>query len=202
MPHLLGCLDVRARLAGLGPLDERPLTQLVDNLGRPAFVVDVRSKILCANDAALAVADAGLVRVRAGRLALPSVQPRRWEALLHAGSGVVRLGMRGKHEPVVGRLLPLRLPGSAGLYLFEVTYPHLRRFQRQMATEQFGLTPTEAVVAEALASGSSVQQLTQLLKTKDSTVRTHLKALFAKTETSRQGELVAVLSRFLIQTDS
>jgi DNA-binding CsgD family transcriptional regulator len=59
----------------------------------------------------------------------------------------------------------------------------------------FGLTDTEARVARRLAQGLSLDEISNAhLVTKD-TVRTHLREIFAKTQTRRQGELAALLNR-------
>jgi DNA-binding CsgD family transcriptional regulator len=57
----------------------------------------------------------------------------------------------------------------------------------------FGLTTAEAILANAVASGRSLNAHAQDRGIAISTVRTQLRALFAKTETHRQGELVARL---------
>lgn len=61
----------------------------------------------------------------------------------------------------------------------------------------FGLTPAEARLAAALAAGSDLNAEADRLKLSRETVRHQLKAIFAKTGTHRQGELVSLLSRLL-----
>ena len=57
----------------------------------------------------------------------------------------------------------------------------------------FGLTGAEAILAHAVASGRSLSTHARERGVAISTVRTQLRALFAKTQTHRQGELVARL---------
>lgn len=59
----------------------------------------------------------------------------------------------------------------------------------------FGLTPAEARLAAALYAGKSVHQTAAEFGVETSTLRSHLKNIFAKTGTGRQAELVAVLAR-------
>ena len=59
----------------------------------------------------------------------------------------------------------------------------------------FRLTPTEAQLAIRIAGGLSLDQVAEELNMSRETSRNHLKAIFAKTGTHRQGELVALLSR-------
>ncbi len=71
-----------------------------------------------------------------------------------------------------------------------------RRTQQPVSLlrQTFGLTLTEARVASRLASGESLDEIADHLQVSVGTVRNHLKRVFAKTETSRQAELVALIS--------
>jgi DNA-binding CsgD family transcriptional regulator len=57
----------------------------------------------------------------------------------------------------------------------------------------FELTPKEAAVAVALANGLSVEEVSKTNGTTLNTIRTQLKAIFRKTGTRRQTELVRLL---------
>jgi DNA-binding CsgD family transcriptional regulator len=61
----------------------------------------------------------------------------------------------------------------------------------------FGLTPAEARLASIMATGANPELAADQLHVSRETVRNQLKALFAKTATHRQGELVALLSKLL-----
>jgi DNA-binding CsgD family transcriptional regulator len=65
---------------------------------------------------------------------------------------------------------------------------------RQLIT-LFGLTVAEARVASEIANGNRLQDIAAARNLSISTLRTQLRAVFAKTETSRQSELVKLLSR-------
>ncbi len=58
---------------------------------------------------------------------------------------------------------------------------------------KFGLTIMETRVATLLMDGRSVTEIAKELASVPATIRTHLQALFAKTGTRRQGQLVSVL---------
>lgn len=62
----------------------------------------------------------------------------------------------------------------------------------------FGLTETEARLASRLACGESLQDVVDVLGVSLATGRVHLNAVLAKTGTSRQAELVAVLGRLAL----
>ena len=59
---------------------------------------------------------------------------------------------------------------------------------------EFGLTKAEARLALYLADGASLPSIAQAFDVKLTTIRSQLQQVFAKTGTSRQAELVAVLS--------
>jgi DNA-binding CsgD family transcriptional regulator len=61
----------------------------------------------------------------------------------------------------------------------------------------FKLSPAEANLAMLLASGDPVETVADTLRVAKNTARTQLKAVFAKTQTHRQAELVALLASFL-----
>jgi DNA-binding CsgD family transcriptional regulator len=59
----------------------------------------------------------------------------------------------------------------------------------------FGLTFAEAKLAAALADGTSLDTAAEELDISRQTARSQLKIVFAKTDTHRQGQLIALLSR-------
>lgn len=63
-----------------------------------------------------------------------------------------------------------------------------------LLSDVFGLTKAEAKIAQMLAPGASLTEISSALDVKVSTVRIHLKAIFWKTGTRRQSELVALLA--------
>jgi DNA-binding CsgD family transcriptional regulator len=59
----------------------------------------------------------------------------------------------------------------------------------------FGTTKAEARIANRLLCGESLQEIAETTGVSIGTVRSQMKALFVKTETHRQAELVALLTR-------
>ncbi len=59
--------------------------------------------------------------------------------------------------------------------------------------QQFKLSHAEFAIASYLVRGFSIKEVADKNGTKETTVRTQIKAIFAKTETSRQAELIALL---------
>lgn len=72
--------------------------------------------------------------------------------------------------------------------------------QPSLATleQVFGLTRGEAQVAIRLMCGESLREIATALRVGVETVRTRVKSIFAKTQTNRQAELVAVLTRLAL----
>jgi DNA-binding CsgD family transcriptional regulator len=60
--------------------------------------------------------------------------------------------------------------------------------------ELFGLTPAEARVAKALATGTTLEDYAAAENLKLPTVKTQLREVFAKTNTRRQAALVGLLN--------
>ena len=60
----------------------------------------------------------------------------------------------------------------------------------------FSLTAAEAKLAKTLASGHGIDAAADSLRVNRETARSQLKAVFAKTNTRRQAELVALVARF------
>jgi len=57
----------------------------------------------------------------------------------------------------------------------------------------FGLTPAESKLAASLMQGRSLEESASELSIMRETARTHLKRIFDKTSTQRQGELIRLL---------
>ena len=67
--------------------------------------------------------------------------------------------------------------------------------------ERFGLTDAELGVLVQLMEGHSAEEICIKLGITLNTVKTHLKSLFQKTNTRRQGEIIAKAYKYIIQRD-
>lgn len=83
--------------------------------------------------------------------------------------------------------------GRAVLTLTELTMPPVA--DATLLALVFGLTAAEARLAARIASGSGIDDAAQALGVHRETARTQLKAVFLKTNTCRQSELVALVGR-------
>lgn len=153
--------------------------------GKLAFRDDRASRQVAAAVAlALAAArgEANLPHAEHMEVPRPNSDSGPYRVSLHPlplGTGNVKLATRSQIAVVV------RAPGRSGTDV-------ARRLQTT-----FRLTPSEAALGAALAVGASLADFAQQRSVAMSTVRSQLKALYEKTDTNRQGELVARLRESL-----
>ncbi len=83
--------------------------------------------------------------------------------------------------------------GRAVLILTDLTKPSVSN--SKLLAILFGLTPAEAKLATAIASGIGIDAAAAALRIGRETVKSQLKAVFLKTNTRSQPELVALLGR-------
>jgi DNA-binding CsgD family transcriptional regulator/PAS domain-containing protein len=113
-------------------------------------------------------------------------------------SGALRIGRPSGSRAYHLMLVPLRqqLPSLSGKVLAVLDDPESPvGLQRELLENLFGLTPAEAELAAQLAEGRSLEQIAGRKNVAMSTVRAQTKAVLAKTDTSRQAELVALVAR-------
>lgn len=94
--------------------------------------------------------------------------------------------------PVVGRARDVFLATAAMVVVISPSCIGADRLPHMIA-QAFGLTEREAQIAALLAAGKSLSEMVKRLGIGIGTVRNHVKCVFAKTGTRRQGELIALL---------
>jgi DNA-binding CsgD family transcriptional regulator len=108
---------------------------------------------------------------------------------------------RWPKRPVIARLLAIpmsaRGPFLGGSVLVLLSDPDkaTRLVPAAVLAQAFGLTPAEGRLAQLLGHGVPVHEAANTLNIAYETARNQLKAIYAKTETHRQSELVALLAR-------
>lgn len=107
---------------------------------------------------------------------------------------------RSRKRPVVLHVLPVDgaargpfLGGRAILVLSDME--GAQNVPLDLLCRAFDLTPSEGRIALFLAEGKSLEEAAQEFAISRETVRAHLKAVFRKTDTHRQGELIALIGR-------
>lgn len=188
IPNAVFLLDKRGRPSFCNQAAEKLLAT------RSAFTTDVGGVMQCADRDAAALLSDGL----------QAIATRQFHRL--SDGFVVR---RRDGSALAATLLPLQIDTVATGFITDfvsqnrpvailtITDPAARpSLHREAFARVYDLTRAEANLAEAIAQGASLSAIARYHHVSVNTVRTQLKAIFAKTGTGRQGELVALLSRF------
>ena len=209
LPHVQQFLLVRQALVEAGQLGEL-LSGLLDTAGTGVIHLGRSGRIVAANDLVVE-----LFRQCDGLTdqdgVLRAVEPADDVKLQHlldrasplfggpgaAGSmtvkrplAVPRLVLRV--SPVGGRLTDFRMRPVTALVL--VLDPARKpRVDAAAVASALGLTPTEGSIAAMLATGRTPREIAAAMGRKESTVRWHLKQIFAKHGVSRQADVVRLV---------
>ncbi len=188
---LLALRPVLTRLAGeeLDRREVRVASLGVDSLSFGVLVLDATSgALLTTNAPGLRLFERGVLRRTGGRT---FVGARDLTALLGRARPTALLVASGLRVVVHAAA-----PYGHGLACV-VHVHHARSMARERATRAaalFGLSPRETDVAEALLLGWSTKEIAARDRVAMSTLRTHLRALLAKTGSERLATLHALLS--------
>jgi DNA-binding CsgD family transcriptional regulator len=201
--------EVATLSTAVGRIALSSVTDALNAVQQPAIALDRRGFVLDANRGAEALFDAD-IHVKDRRLAVGDTEARRdLEKLidrLPAASDLATLPCapivvrRWEKRPVILRVLPVhgaaRTPFLGARVLLTLTPAGPRSGPEAAALAgAFGLTPAEARLASIIAEGLSPEQAAEALGVSPLTTRNQLKGIFGKTDTHRQSELVALLSR-------
>ena len=208
LPHIGQALRLRR------PFPD-PVAERLDALEArctPALVVDPDGVIQACNDAAAALlAEDPRLRGRARQLSIrdPAAETELARALRECLADdrrqrQVRLPATDSSPPLalVVTRAPPRLGAVAGdargaesgsVLVTVIRRDGPGRLPTALLRELFGLTPTEARLARCIAAGRSPDQAAATFGVGVSTVRWHLKRVFAKTAVAGQTELTALL---------
>lgn len=112
-------------------------------------------------------------------------------------SDAVRIGSSHSSRPLLIRLARLPLASSAGgsAVLFMDDLAAIELGDDRLLTALFGLTRAEVRIAGALLAGERPKAIAIRFAVSEDTVRTQLRAVYVKTETSGLSALLALLSR-------
>jgi DNA-binding CsgD family transcriptional regulator len=114
-----------------------------------------------------------------------------------------RLGMKPLHLLVSPRCsVSAMSPRSAVVAVFLVDEEQNATVPADVLRTLFGLSSAEARLALSVLEGNSLSATAELNRVIRETVKSQMSAVFAKTRTRRQGELVRLLSRVPVPTDS
>jgi DNA-binding CsgD family transcriptional regulator len=185
------------------------MTSALELVEYPALVLDRLGFVLDVNAAAAALFD-DEIRVRQRRLIIKDpnanaeleelIRSLRLQVSAAARQPLKTIIVRRKGSPMVIQALSVpaaaRTPflGATALLVFS-DLGREKRPQIEVLKKAFNLSFAEAKLASLVAAGLSPQNAAEELGIARETARNHLKAVFAKTGTHRQGELVALLRK-------
>lgn len=211
MPHLQRAFQLHSRVLDLETRLEAA-TDALDRLPVGVILVDSEGKVLFANRAAMKIVNQrdGLSIAREGLTAGRSNEHAALRQLIHGasatskGNGVHPGGMMLVSRPSLQRPFSLMvaprpsngfgLPAVHPSAVIFVTDPESElELDHAVLSRLYGLTPAEAKLATLLMQGKSLEHTAEELSISHETARTHLKHIFDKTSTHRQGELVRLL---------
>lgn len=96
--------------------------------------------------------------------------------------------------------IPLGEPGSvrSSTVIILVDLRHSPRPTPGVLQKLFDLTPAESRLAIEIVGGRTLSEVSSKMGLSNATLRTQLSSVFTKTQTRRQAELVALLTRVAI----
>jgi DNA-binding CsgD family transcriptional regulator/PAS domain-containing protein len=211
VPHVQRALQLRQRLAGVA-LERHAALDALERVGGAVLVVARDGRVLYANAAAeMLLRDGDAIAMSSGRLAAIDHAAALRLGLLIRSASDTAAGAEGSAGGGVALLredrLPLTLlaapfpPARDGFgaplpaAILFIRDPEQEHMSQPLLQDLFALTPAEAAIAAALGAGKSVEDIARTCHISLNTARTHLKHIFAKTNTRRQAELVSLLVR-------
>jgi DNA-binding CsgD family transcriptional regulator len=212
VPHLRRAVLV-GRTIELATVTAATFADALDSLKAGMFLVDSTRAIVHANVSGHTMLASGeVLRAVGGRLAANDAKSdHELRAVLAAAStGDAGVGVAGIAQPLAARdgsrnvahVMPLtsgkrRLTGQHYAAVAAL-FVHEARLQFTSApetiAEAYNLTPSEVRVLLAIAQEGGVPETAVALGINESTVRTHLQRVFAKTGTGRQADLVKLVA--------
>lgn len=211
LPHLQRAMQIRHRLV-CGSASLRYSEQLLDMLDLAILLLDADNNVLFANALALSLfGPDGQAGLHLNTKGCP-----RWvmaPALVQAVHGALRQQPAGVQRAMpAASSLRLPRPGAPDLRITVAPFqppqgPYSERpcaiviargpqqpgMSIDALRQLFDLTPGESQVALALAQGASPSEIASACGISINTVKTHMRHIFGKTGTCRQGELIALL---------
>lgn len=212
VPHLRNAFQIYLKFAEL-EREKLIISDSLEKISQSVIVLDRFGKVVFLTDSAAKLTGAkdGLQISPKGKLLVNSPH----------GAKKLKLVLQSVFEPSlvanIDYAKSLQIPRLSGGRPFSVfVSPYYEKsaiaFQRQtfallfikdpdekiesiepVLSEVYALTSAEARLAMLLAQGKSLNEICEILGVKQNTVRTHLKRIFSKTQTTRQSELVKLI---------
>lgn len=200
----LGTLGTMQRISA-GLIDANPQAIfLLDNKGRIVLANRAADALIASNDGIVTSANGVALQNLAENRTLQELVGRALATVAQTGSspaGAMRaLRPSGKRpysvmvSPLTGKSSALLTTAQPAVCVMIVDPDMQAPFSAQSLQALYGLTPAESRLAQRMAAGEELKAAAAQLGIGYGTARAQLAAVFRKTETSRQGELVRLLS--------
>jgi DNA-binding CsgD family transcriptional regulator len=214
LPHLRRAVAI-ARIVELHKIEAAMLADAVDTISAGVALVADEGRIVCVNGAARVMLEArDLVREDHGILSASSPEAREALRDAIAGAGSGEIAARGRRAAVallsrdgeryVAHVLPLtagarrearlRYAATAAVFIHRAAPDGLTPVEA--ISQHFQLTPAELRVLVAIVEVGGVPEVASVLGISETTVKTHLRHLFEKTDTHRQADLVKLVANY------
>ena len=170
--------------------------QVLDRIGCGYVILDEQTRIVGWNAAAASVVAEGLEPASTGKQISAALRRLVLGASMLIVPGYldwVAMPSRGGKRIVLRDSLDEGSADISVVALFDRATKS--RPNPETLRQMFGLTAAETQLAIRLAIGDAPLEIARSWKLSKTTVRSQLASLFQKTETNRQGELVALLNR-------
>ena len=205
LPHIATASQLQEQLALASP------QRLLDRVDSAVILIDHRQHIIAVNDCAgklLALNDGLTVEKKLLSACTPARTNELRRALKTATGATslshanfyLRLARPSGLPGFCLRIIPINkdspwyvVPNTAAAIWINAIDTH--QMDKTLLARLFELTPRETDLAAILAEGCSLRESAKIMGVGIATIRTHLNALFAKTGTRRQAELVSLLLR-------
>lgn len=214
VPHIRRAMLI-GRSIELKTVEAAAFADTLDGVSAGMFLVDANGRIVHVNVSGQAMLDErSVLRAGGGRLAAiePGADQELNQTLATADGGDAAVGVKGIALPLTARdgeryvahVLPLtsgeRRRAGAGYAATAALFVRKAALDVPSSPETiarlYKLTPTELRVLLAIVEVGGVPEVAEALGIGEATVKTHLHRLFAKTETTRQAELVKLVAGF------
>jgi DNA-binding CsgD family transcriptional regulator len=210
VPHLRRAVEIHQTVHGAQRV-RLALAEAIDRLPTGVLLLDSKRRVVVQNRGAerILAADDGFRIDRHGpsaddarenatlqKLIADSIESRAGQEIRSAGFVAISRpsGERAYAVMVTPLLAAPRSAMSDAVVAIFVADPSARYFAGPEAlSELYQLTHSEAELVRLLAAGLSLEEAADKRGVSLNTARSHLKHVFAKTDTSRQGELVRLI---------
>jgi DNA-binding CsgD family transcriptional regulator len=214
-PHFRRAVAI-SKVIDLHRVEAAALADTLDGLAAGLILVSSTGRVVHANTSGLAMLDEGsVIRGKGGKLTATDTPGDRvlQDIFLSAAGGDAAIGGRGAAVPLtssdgeryIAHVLPLTSGArrTAGIAHAAVAALFVRKAALDMPhpleaiAKAFKLTPAEMRVLMMIVQVGGVPEVALVLGTSETTVKTHLQHIFAKTGTSRQADLVKLVAGYM-----